>query len=342
MKALLAGIIMVLMANTAWSQAGDLVNAEINELTSVNDPAQAMKKAGGQWLAFSMPAAEGTRSPCCWKGHRSHNSEMGCKLEREHQGFGTRSDSPFAKNVIVYAKINENKIDALQVIGEQCPMDAEGAEVTWIGTTEDTASLDWLKSVARSNDNDSVGNSALYAMALHRNKKASELLYELAREQDGQHAEEAIFWLGDARGVEGFKALKRLLSELPASDLRREINFALSQNGTKPATDLLIEISESDFDPEQRGNALFWLAEEQPDLAPEVLLKALSNEKDEDVREQAVFAISQLPSDISTEMLLALARNSDYPRDIRRQALFWLANSDDEKATAALAELLTP
>ena len=263
-------------------------------------------------------------------------------LEQEHRSFGTRSDSPFAENVIVYAKINEKEIDSLQVVGEHCPMDAEGAEVTWIGTTEDKASLDWLDSVARSNDNDSVSNSALYAMALHSNKKASELLYELAREKNSRYAEEAIFWLGDARGMEGFKALKRLLSELSASDLRREINFALSQNGTKPATDLLIEISESDFDPEQRGNALFWLAEEQPDLAPEVLLKALSHEKDKGVREQAVFAISQLPSDISTEMLLTIAKNNDYPKDIRRQALFWLANSDDEKATAALAELLTP
>jgi hypothetical protein len=40
-------------------------------------------------------------------------------------------------------------------------------------------------------------------------------------------------------------------------------------------------------------------------------------------------------------MLLDLARNDRYPRAVRRQAVFWLANSDDEEAVAALAELLT-
>jgi len=342
MKAQLAGIIMVLIANTAWAQEGNLVNAHINDLTSFNDPAQAINKARGQWLVFSMPVVEGTRSPCCWKNHRNRNSEMGCSLDREHHSFGTRSDSPLTENVAVYARINGHQIDDLQVIGEQCPMDAQGAEVTWIGNTDDTAGLDWLASVARSNGNDSVGNLALYAIALHRDKKASDLLYEVAREQDGDHSEEAIFWLGDTRGAEGVKALKRLLRDLPASDLRREINFALSQNETQQALDLLIDISESDGDPQQRGNALFWLAEEHPDRAPEILLRAISHDADEDVREQAVFAISQLPPDIGTEMLLALAKDSDYPRDIRRQALFWLANSEDEKATTALAELLTP
>jgi HEAT repeat protein len=57
--------------------------------------------------------------------------------------------------------------------------------------------------------------------------------------------------------------------------------------------------------------------------------------------EEAVFAISQLPGETGTRMLLELAKDEQKPREVRRQALFWLANSDDENAVAALADLLT-
>jgi hypothetical protein len=40
-------------------------------------------------------------------------------------------------------------------------------------------------------------------------------------------------------------------------------------------------------------------------------------------------------------MLLDIARDADAPRAARRQALFWLAQSDDDEAIEALAALLT-
>jgi hypothetical protein len=35
------------------------------------------------------------------------------------------------------------------------------------------------------------------------------------------------------------------------------------------------------------------------------------------------------------------AQDPDQPREIRRQAMFWLAHSDDDEGLAALEELLT-
>lgn len=46
-------------------------------------------------------------------------------------------------------------------------------------------------------------------------------------------------------------------------------------------------------------------------------------------------------SAIPWHWLLDLASDSQTPRVVRRQALFWLAHSDDDKAIAALAELLS-
>ncbi len=133
----------------------------------------------------------------------------------------------------------------------------------------------------------------------------------------------------------------QLLAELPKGDTRRQINFALAQNQTPAAADLLFEISKTDADPEQRGQAMFWLAEEYPREAREWLLEVIRSEQDADVLEQAVFAISQLPGDSGDQVLLSLARDGQTPRAVRRQALFWLAQSDNDASIAALTELLS-
>jgi len=340
MKTIFAGMMLALICSTAWARFGGLMNAEVTERTSISDPAKAVRNANEEWIALRFPALEGTRSPCCWKGKWVSSREVGCRLKKEHQSYGTRSDSPLTENVIAYARISAGEVGSLQVVGEHCPMEADGARVAWIGNVDSTASLNWLEGVARSNNNAAKG-TALYALALHRSTEASDRLYALAKEPHGELAGEAIFWLGDRRGVDGFEALNRLLSELPNGAARQEINFALAQNGSNPAIDLLSGISRTDRDPEQRGNALFWLAEEFPEKAPDLLLEALADEQDEEVQEQAVFAISQLPPEIGTPMLLELARDEHKSRELRRQALFWLANSDDEEAVAALADLLS-
>jgi hypothetical protein len=340
MKAKWLAVALLVVAGQARAQVGELQDAVVIEKTALSDPAEAVSAAEGHWMAFSVPAQAGTRSPCCWKGRWNGVGEAGCSLEPEHQSYGTRSDSPLATELIVYSEIRQGRVHKMRLVGKQCPVDGDGAQVSWIGTVDDSAGLDWLESQARS-DADSAGDTALYALALHGSPDASRRLHDLVLTADGDQSEEAIFWLGEARGEDGFKVLKKLLSELPEGDRRRAINFALSQSSTTEAADLLFEISKSDPDPQQRGGALFWLAEEYPEQAKGWLLEVINTEQDEDVLEQAVFAISPLPGEVGSQMLLDLARNNETPRNVRRQALFWLAQSDDDKAVAALTDLLT-
>jgi len=186
-----------------------------------------------------------------------------------------------------------------------------------------------------------VRHSALFALALYRDDEANRRLYEMALTPDANYQEEAIFWLGEGRGDQGLESLQRLLTELPNGDTRQQINFALAQNGSKTAFDLLTDISRTDADPEQKSNALFWLADEFPEQARDILLEVIASEQDPEVLEQTVFAISQLPPEMRSQMLLDLARDTQQTKAVRRQALFWLANSDDDQAVAALTDLLT-
>ena len=340
MKTWITGMMLAILSGGVWAQAGSLTNATVTDRTPITDPEVAVREISNGWLAFSMPVIEGTRSPCCWQGNWSSNREVGCSLVTEHQSYGTRHESPLANRVITFARVSDGNVKSVRIVGEDCPVDGGGAEVTWLGTTEDTASLDWLGRVARSSQHD-AGDSALYATALHANPEATKHLHNLARDENSGLSEEAVFWLGEARGASGYRALNELLDELPRGDTRLHINFALAQNDSPGALDRLVEISRNDADPEQRGNALFWLAEEYPDQAADLLLGTLASEKDSEVLEQAVFAVSQLPGSQGTRILLDLAQDSQQPREIRRQAMFWLANSDDDEALAALEELLT-
>jgi HEAT repeat protein len=330
-------LILLMMSSVTWAQVGELYNADVDDRTSVTNPAKALKNSEGQWLAFSIPTVEGTRSPCCWKGKWNGMGEVGCNLDKSHSSYGTRSDSPLDDNAIVFGKIKDGRVDDLRVVGESCPVDAGGAQVTWLGGIDEKHALNWLENAAQTDED----HSALHALAIYRGKAAGKRLYSLAKADNDDLAENAIFWLGNSRGEQGFSLLKQLLADLPKGDTRRQINFALSQNDSAEASELLFEIAKTDADPEQRGEAMFWLAEEYPQVAQDWLLEVVGTEQDEDVLEQAVFAISQLPDGKGDQVLLDLAQDKQKPRAVRRQAIFWLANSDSDSSVAALTELLT-
>jgi hypothetical protein len=54
-----------------------------------------------------------------------------------------------------------------------------------------------------------------------------------------------------------------------------------------------------------------------------------------------VFALSQLPRDESVTRLIDVARNNRN-REVRRQAMFWLGQSNDPRALRFFEEILKP
>ena len=334
-------LLAFMLSSCAHAQPQALSNTGTIDTVIGTDPAKAVANGGDGWYAFSFPAIEGTRSPCCWKGNWNSGNEAGCSLAKDHHSYGTRSDSPLESTIIAYTRVSNGEVSAMKVIGEQCPMDAAGQPVNWMPGADTAATLDWLESLAREGKEDRVGHSALWALSLHASEKAGYRLYALATDEHSERSAEAIFWLGEARGHAGFELLEDLLDELPAGETRRQINFALSQNDSQEAAVLLGDIARNDRDPEQRADALFWLAQEYPETAEVLIREVIENETDSEALEKAVFAISQLPSGTSGPMLLELAGDPDAPRAARRQALFWLAHSDDDQAVSELAELLS-
>jgi HEAT repeat protein len=75
-------------------------------------------------------------------------------------------------------------------------------------------------------------------------------------------------------------------------------------------------------------------------VAEELGSIATDTSVDRDVRAAAIFALSQRPNDEGVPALIRIARRHPDP-ELRRKALFWLAQSGDERAIALFEEILT-
>ncbi len=287
-----------------------------------------------QWFAYSIPAAEDTASMCCY----NQGKQAVCDLNKTQHGFGSSSQSPSTDNIHVFVQLNQGKVNRIMPIGDHCEVKAEGLTVEWLENVSTQQSIQWLKDqVTASRDNNE--NGGLYVLSLHPGKQAATALFDLAEDDAGEYSEQAVFWLGQ-RKQDGFAYLKALYEELPVSELRRKVNFALSQNNTGQAVNLLKKIAQHDQDDEQQADAIFWLSQTDavPDL-PEFLIDLMSTSNNDEVKEKAVFSLSQINNDEANLQLVRLV-NEHKDSEVREKALFWLAQNNPQQAQQAALNLL--
>jgi hypothetical protein len=91
---------------------------------------------------------------------------------------------------------------------------------------------------------------------------------------------------------------------------------------------------------ERRRSAIFWLGQAAGAAAASALDSvAIDRNGSREVRKQAVFALSQRPASEGVPALLRIARTNHDP-EIRKTAIFWLAQSEDPRALELFEEIL--
>jgi len=104
--------------------------------------------------------------------------------------------------------------------------------------------------------------------------------------------------------------------------------------------DLLALARDKGVDEDVRTTAIFWVGQEAADAATEGLAEvAFDEDEEQEVREAAVFALSQRPNDEAVPILMELAKTAR-EAETRRSAMFWLAESEDERVLAFFEEIL--
>lgn len=294
--------------------------------------------APGTWVEYEVPREPGAGSPCCFERHGGRQDRRGCTLDGSdwNIALGGSGDGDILR---VYARRGAQGVDRVRSLGASCPLERGTARVAAIGAVDAGAAAHWLGAqVPRLGKRERDG--AMMALALQAGPGASAALARLAA--PGSTAElrrDALFWLGEARGADGLRTLLRTLAEEADADLLRHAVFALSLSSAPGAADALRRMARHDARAELRGEALFWLAQDQ-DPQTEALARDALAAGGGVLREKAIFALSQLPPERAIPALDALARDRSQDARTRREALFWLAQQDDDDALAVFDELL--
>ncbi|NHZ72858.1 MAG: hypothetical protein GWP16_00085 [Nitrospirae bacterium] len=352
---LLVVVGLVALSSLVMAGAPDIVNSEIaieQARASLSNSVDDLLKRGSEtrWIAWSVPAVEGHRYLCCW-GRGDKLSQRGaCSLESRDRHFVMSEGHDFdrppeIREVSVLLRAEGSRVEEVRVYSENCRLDAGGRALTWLEPVSADQSVAWLttligEAMDQGNPED-VADEALMALALHRGPAADRELATLASSGPSDSLrEEAIFWLGEARGQVGLEALDRLLEDERDADIKTHIAFALTLSSTPGAMERLTAMGSTDPDPEVRGEALFWLGQEGGAGAVDAIQSAVESDSSREVREQAIFALSQLPDGQGTDLLLEIVQDPSQDASVRQVALFWLAQSEDDRALDLISDIL--
>ena len=308
-----------------------------------------------RWLGYAVPRVAGDQEVCCSNYHGNSDGCGICTLENDRSGNTIRTPNNGNSTVhlenppelAVLFRAENGKISKIRLFSAACVVDAGGLNVLWLENVKATESVALLeqfviggKSSEDEDRHDSVGKGALMAVALHADSSAEQALESfVSPDRPEWLRKDTAFWLGAARGSDGFRTLENMAHHDPSTHVREQVTFALSVSREPGALNEMIRMAHEDQSSQVRGQALFWLAQKAGKKAESTIPGAIQNDPDTEVKKKAVFALSQMPKDEGVPKLIEVAQGNKNP-EVRKQAIFWLGQSEDPRALAFFEKIL--
>jgi HEAT repeat protein len=306
-----------------------------------------------RWLGYAVPVVNGEHMICCSNYSGNGSRCAACNLEGNKASIQAQESAKTSRKVnlegalemAVMVRAEGGKISRIREFSMDCVADAGGLDVIWLEGVAAGESVAFLEGLVVSSGwseehGDSAEKGALVALALHGDASADRALQSfVSPDRPEWLRKEAAFWLGEARGPEGFHALQKMAKSDPSTRAREQVTFALSVSREPGALAEMIRMAHEDEASEVRGQALFWLAQKAGRKAEDTITGAIQNDPDTEVKKKAVFALSQMPRDEGVPKLIEVAQsNGNF--EVRKQAMFWLGQSHDPRALAFFEKIL--
>jgi hypothetical protein len=307
-------------------------------INHVSDPSTfiSQSKDDDYWFAYSVPAHDQNTLNCCWnQGTKNHSQYKACDLSKRNNSFVNQKSGLITQNNNIFIHVKNQQVSQILPVSEHCVVKLEGSEIAWLNDIDELKSIDFFKQLSINKSNN-MADDSLYALTMHNHKKATQELYEIALIDKKGMSENAVFWLGESR-KDGFAKLESLYNKLPRGETKKHINFALAQSSDPQSLVLLKQIAINDSNNQQKSDALFWLAEKAPEQTKKIIIKQLKG--DDSNFENSVFTLSRLADGKGDETLFELLRGT-YTNQIKKQALFWLSQSDNKETIDKLQKML--
>lgn len=296
------------------------------------------------WIGYQVPMTDTAGTPCCFEWHGRGTKRADCELDGRSWSINIddHAHAQVASDALnVYLRVAHGQIDKVRAFAASCAV-RDADRVRWLDPVEPRASVALLAGLAGAvTTSQENADTEIAAVALHADATATPTLGELSTPTHPRKLrEQALFWLGQARGADGAQIVERVATTDGDPELRANAVFDLSQAHGVDAYASIHRIAQSDPSEHVREQAYFWMAQMDDARAEADITAAISSDGSDAVREQAVFALSQLKDDRAEQALMALVRGH-YPRKVKEQALFWLGESGSPKAMEFLDEILS-
>jgi HEAT repeat protein len=348
---------LLLLAGSADETPANLTNARLQTHSAAAGLEAAFRplarEAGPAWIGYAVPVL-GRHQMCCYRStDEIGTATPGCNVESGEGAYTIRGGKSaraweHAPDFLVLFRVENGRVDRIRSLSRGCGLDVGGRPFHWITGVRSAESLELLESMVGTDVGTSkrkgkggMDEPAIAAIAMHADPGADAILERLvATRQPIGVRKQAAFWMGNSRGRPGYETLRRLVADDASPELREHAVFALSQSDVPEAVDTMIAVGRGDADPQVRGQALFWLSQKAGRKAAAAITRAIEDDPETAVKKKAVFALSQLPKEEGVPLLIDLARKHANPA-VRKQAMFWLGQSEDPRALAFFAEILS-
>ena len=252
---------------------------------------------------------------------------------------GTLGDASTVAPLVAMARSSEEGRSNPDDVGPGDSM--EGAAVTALAMIPDDVGLPALMDLARKGSA-TVRKSAVFWLGQSESRAGRALVRTIAADDAESESLRgaAIFALGQSPEASADDAfLRSLFGRLTSERLKDRLLMSVSQHDSPDGARWLLAQARDDRQPmEVRRKAVFWAGQGHATVADLGALYAATTEPR--LREHIIFVLSQRNEEAATASLMSIAR-SDTDREMRRKALFWLAQKDDPRVTKLITDLVS-
>lgn len=171
---------------------------------------------------------------------------------------------------------------------------------------------------------------AVFMVSQHQTRDTEQILLDAARSDPDQEVrEQAIFWLSQVDSPAAVAALDSVLRASTDHAVQDKAIFALSQHNSSRARQALRDFAlRSSVPQDLRESAIFWIGQSNDPENAAFLRELYGRLTDMGSKKKIIFSVSQSGGREAQQWLLQIAGNSNEPTDVRKDALFWLGQTN--------------
>lgn len=226
-----------------------------------------------------------------------------------------------------------------EMAGTRYRFDTREHALFWIGNARGRRGYQFLSRVVKGDPNAEIREKAVFALSQSPVPEAPDAILGVAKtDRSAKVRGESLFWLAQTGSPKAGPAILEALEKDPSGEVRQKAVFALHELRDGAGTPHLTRLARGHRDSEIRKEAVFWLAQGEGAKA-DAILEVIGKDPEPEVRKHAVFSLSQLHGGQGIPHLARLARESR-DKAVRKEAIFWLGQSDDPRAFDLLEKIL--